>query len=121
MSLEEGEPSVKRARLILLQEPSDGLVRSQNNGKNSFVLGDNDETSFLIGRSEGAGCLVTHVGVSRRHATLNFRMDSVQGATWSVKDLKVCITYTLLELPRNDVTFWEKWGDLKCFYRKMKN
>lgn len=88
MSLEEGVPSVKRARLILLQEPSDGLVRSQNNGKNSFILGDNDETSFLIGRSEGAGCLVTHVGVSRRHATLNFRMDSVQGATWSVKDLK---------------------------------
>ena len=96
MSL-NGEPSVKRARLTLLQEPSDGLVRSQNNGKNSFILGDKDEMSFLIGRSEGAGCLVAHVGVSRRHATLNFRMDSVQGATWSVKDLKVCnVLHTLM-------------------------
>lgn len=85
----EDQPPVKRARLVLQEEPDDGLVRSKNNGKTSFILGEEDKTSFLIGRTEGAGCLVAHVGVSRRHASLDFRVDSDQGPVWSITDLKV--------------------------------
>jgi len=74
-------PQVQKAKLILKVQPEDNLIQSKNDGKAVFYPGGDGKPSFLMGRSQDAGCVIVHVGASRRHATLTFRQDDGAAAT----------------------------------------
>jgi len=81
-------PQVQKAKLILKVQPEENLIQSKNDGKAVFYPGGDGKPSFLMGRSQDAGCVIVHVGASRRHATLTFRQDdgaaSATRGVWSL-------------------------------------